>query len=124
MFLSFEHLWESFINVLKFQSEYQNREVAIDRYQLLRKEYIQILQSLEIKKIAILTHANYNIENIESVEYFEFLEFDTIIKEAKEKDKLIAFDFQNILNATTPIQLDSNFLEKSELEIILLDNFG
>jgi len=123
-FLTFEHLWSSFIDVLKFQSQYENRETAISRYQSLRTEYIKILKRLESDRILILTHAYYNIENIESVEHFEELEFDNLIKEAKEKDNLIAFDFQEILNATNATQLDRVFLDKPELEIMLLDNFG
>jgi len=123
-FLTFEHLWGSFIDVLKFQSENESREIAIDRYQALRKEYIKILKRLEIDKIIILTHAYYQIENIESVQHFQKLEFGDIIKEAKEKDNLIAFDFQEILNATNATQLDRAFLDMPELEIMLLDNFG
>lgn len=127
MFLTFEHLWSSFIDILKFQSEYENRETAVVRYQTLRKEYTTILKNLGINKILILTHALYNIENIENIEdieYIEKLSFDDIVKEAKEKDNLIAFDFQEILNATNTTQLDRAFVDKPKLEIMLLDNFG
>lgn len=121
--MTFEYLWGSFIDVLKFQSEFENRKTAIERYQVLRTEYIKILKKLGINKILIITHAYYKIENIGNADFKRLLEFDEIIKEANEKDKLSVFDFPEILNTVNDVELNKDFKDQSDLEIMLLDYF-
>lgn len=121
MFLTFEHLWSSFIETLKFQSAYEDRQQAISRYQALRREYTSILHEFEISQIFITTHAYYEIENVTDFETYNNLTFEKIIEVAQEKDKLAIFDFQHILETTSKIQLDKRFIDKSDLGILLLD---
>lgn len=120
MFLTFEHLWVSFIDELKFQG-YEKREQLISRYQALRKEYTDILHKFGISQIFITTQAYYEIENITNFEMFNKLTFEKITEIAKERDNLTIFDFQHILDAKDISQLDKNFIDKSDLEILLLD---
>lgn len=120
MFLTFEHLWCSFINVLKFKG-YEDREQLLRRYQVLRKEYTDILCKFGISQLYITTHAYYEIENVTDSETFNKLTFDKIIEIAQEKDNLTIFDFKHILDATDVTQLDKSFIDKSYLEILLLD---
>ena len=120
-FLTFEHLWSSFIDILKFKSVYEDRKQAISRYQTLRNEYIDILHKFDISQIFITTHAYYEIENITDYETYHKLTFSDIIEVAHKKDKLSIFDFQHILNTKDNMQLEKIFIDKSDLEIILLD---
>lgn len=121
MFLTFEHLWYSFIETLKFQSPRQDRQQAISRYQILRKEYSYILHKFGISQIFITTDAYYEIENVTDFETFNKLTFANIIEIAQEKDKLTIFNFQNILDTTDKIQMDKKFIDKSDLQILLVD---
>lgn len=120
-FLTFEHLWRSFIDTLKFQSPYTDRRQAINRYQILRNEYLNILQKIGVKQLFIATHAYYEIEDVTDTETFHRLTFENIIQVAKEKDKLTIFDFQNILDTDDSALLDKEFINKSDLEILLVD---
>lgn len=122
-FLTFEHLWGSFIDILKFKSAYEYRPQAINRYQVLRSEYSSILQKIGINQIFIATHAYYEIENVTDTETYHNLTFEEIIQVAKEKDKFTIFNFQDILNANDSNKLDKTFLDKSELDILLVDTF-
>ena len=120
-FLTFEHLWSSFIYILKFQSAYAERQQAINRYQILRNEYSNILQKIEISQIFITTHAYYQIEDVTSTETFHKLTFENIIQVANEKDNLTIFDFKNILDTNDSKKLDQTFTNTSDLEIMFLD---
>ena len=119
--MTFEHLWGSFIDTLKFQASYTDRRQTISRYQILRNEYINIFQKVGIKQFFITTHAYYEIEDITDVETFHRLTFENIIQVAKEKDKLTIFDFKDILDADDSTQLDKKLIHKSDLEILLID---
>jgi hypothetical protein len=121
MFLTFEHLWRTFIETLKFQAAYQDRQEAIGRYQILRREYSNILLKIDISKIFITTHAYYEIESITYEKLFPELTFKDIIEVAKEKDKFNIFDFQQILDTDSELQLDKSFIETPDLNILLLD---
>lgn len=78
-FLTFEHLWRSFIDTLKFQSAYTDRQQAINRYQILRNEYSNILHKIDINQIFITTHAYYEVEDVTDTETFHRLTFENII---------------------------------------------
>lgn len=124
MFLTFEHLWSSLIDTLKFEAYYQNKQQAIERYHCLRREYISFLKKLDIDRIFIITHAYYHIENIfDTVEYPK-LSFDDILCFAKEKDKLTSFCFEEIMKADNISALSKDFLDKPDLEIGLVDNLN
>jgi hypothetical protein len=119
-FLTFEHLWRSFIDELKFIPNW-DRQIAIDRYERLRNEYKPIFKKIGIEKLFITTDAYYHIENITDCEDYRKITFDDIINEAKRTDKLIAFDFGKILGATHQHQLSSEFANQLELSIALID---
>ena len=119
--MTFEHLWSSFIDILKFQSAYAERQQAINRYQILRNEYSNILQKIEISQIFITTHAYYQIEDVTSTETFHKLTFENIIQVANEKDNLTIFDFKNILDTNDSKKLDQTFTNTSDLEIMFLN---
>ena len=88
MFLTFEHLWGSFINVLKFEFLYEERQQSIEKYEKLRTEYINIFKKMGIDSIFIVTHAYYKIENLLYEDEYPILTFSDIPKIAKEEDNL------------------------------------
>lgn len=124
MFLTFEHLWKSFIDELKFEVTYNSdysREHYISRYKTLQQEYTNILRSLDIEQILITTHAYYSVEDITDSQKYPKIIFEDILKVAIEKDKALIFDFKKLLNVSKRNQLNNTFLTKDELKIMLLD---
>jgi hypothetical protein len=89
MFLTFEHMWGGFIEALKFQSLYENRQQSIERYEKLRNEYISFFKEIGIDAIFIVTHAYYKIEDLADEKIYPILTFSDIPKIAKEKDSQI-----------------------------------
>jgi len=124
MFLTFEHLWESFINALKFESLYEKREQSIERYENLRNEYIRYFKKMGIDSIFIVTHAYYHIENLADDDIYPVLTFSDIPKIAKERDNLTSFDFEEILHAAKVSDLCKVFFASSSLNIALIDNLN
>jgi hypothetical protein len=124
VFLTFEHLWKSFIDVLRFEIHSQeiSRQQYIERYQTLRREYSRVLKMLEIDSLLIFTHANYNIEYLVEPESYPVMEFQILIDEAKRIDGFNIFDFEEIMFAENKNQLPGNFVSLDELKIALVDN--
>ena len=122
-FLTFEHLWSSFMETLKFKLDAKNRPTEVNRYQVLRNQYTTILHKLEINKIIISTHANYKFEDVINYNTFPKLTFDTILQIAIEQDNLTIFNFEEMLSTTTIEHLNQTFLEIPDLKILLLDTF-
>jgi len=123
MFLTFEPMWGGFINTLKFENLYEDRQQAIERYEKLRSEYIFFLKKMGISSIFILTHAYYQIEDLDDEKIYPFLTFSDIPQIAKEKDNLASFDLEILLRTEKVTDLCKDFLAKSELKIALIDNF-
>lgn len=123
-FLTFEHLWSSFIRVLRFEINWPDvpRKQIIERYNILRKEYSLILNKLGINSIFILTVANYNIEDISNPVSFFHPEFEDIISNAKTVDGLNTFYLEELLLAKRREQLPEEFLNLNELKIAFVDN--
>jgi hypothetical protein len=121
-FLTFEHLWVSLINTLKFKTVYESRDDAIARYEILRKEYCAIFKKIDIAQIFIVTHAHYNIEDLTATEVCPKLTYEKIIEVAQTKDNFTIFDFKHILDTKEVQQLDDEFINTPDLEIMLLDN--
>lgn len=121
MFLTFEHMWGYFIDTLKFQDA-SNRTFSFDRYQRLRKEYSKILRLLGMEAMFISTHAYYHIENLSDIEEYPNLKFSDIPTIAQQKDGLITFQLEEILNARNKNELCREFLNTSDLSIAFIDN--
>jgi hypothetical protein len=124
MFLTFEHLWESFIVSLKFESIYEDRQESIERYERLRNEYRSLLQKIGIGSIFIVTHAYYHIENLEDEKTYPILTFSDIRKIAKEMDNLTSFDLEKILRTDKVSEICKDFLVTPSLNIAFIDNFN
>ncbi len=124
MFLTFEHLWAGFIETLKFRSIYENRQQAIKRYETLRNEYKNVFGKLNIRTICIITHAYYETENIGDIEKYHTISLPDILQVAKEKDNLHVFDLVQIFNTNKVEDLDKEFVEKPELQILLIDHLN
>jgi hypothetical protein len=124
VFLTFEHLWKTFIEVLRFKihEKQATRQLSIDRYNTLRSEYSRILKSLKIESILIITHANYKIVELVEPEKYNVPEFQNILEEAVKMDDFTIFDFEEILFAENRNQLPVNFLILDELKIAFRDN--
>lgn len=120
-FLTFEHSWGTFIQNLKFESDYELRHEFINRYKILRNEYKSVLHKIGIKNICITTHNYYKIENITDFDTYNKLNFDEILEIAKNEDHLKVFDFLPILNTKNKNDLDNNFWKESDLKIVLVD---
>jgi hypothetical protein len=124
VFLTFEHLWKAFIDVLRFETRFQEipRHQIVERYQTLRREYSRVLKMLEIDSLLLVTHAYYNIESLTDPESYNSMEFQNITDEAKRIDGFNTFDFEEILLAESKNQLPENFVILDELKIALIDN--
>lgn len=122
-FLTFDHLWSSFINTLKFSNPWiEDRKQEIAKYEKLRSEYINICKKLGMDSMAIFTDVYYHIENLADEE--AILTFSDILTVAKEKDNLTCFDFEEILSAGSVTGLSEDFLMKDEWKILLIDNLN
>jgi hypothetical protein len=121
MFLTFEHMWGGFINTLKFEFLYENRQQAIERYEKLRSEYICMFKKIGIDSIFILTHAYYKIEDLDDDNMYPVLTFSDIPKIAKENDNLTSFNLEKILRTEKVTDLCKDFLATSELNIAFID---
>ena len=124
MFLTFEHLWGSFIEVLKFENLYEERQQSIEKYEKLRTEYISFFKKMGIDAIFIVTHAYYKIENLTYEDEYPILTFSDIPKIAKEVDNLTSFDFEKILRTEKKSDLCEIFLVHPSLNIALIDNLN
>jgi len=124
MFLTFEHLWESFIDSLKFESIYDERQESIERYERLRNEYRNLLKKIGIGSIFIVTHAYYHIENLEDEKMYPTLTFSDIPRIAKEMDNLTSFDLEKILRTDKVSEMCKDFLAESSLNIAFIDNLN
>jgi len=124
MFLTFEHLWESFIDSLKFESIYDERQESIERYERLRNEYRNLLKKIGIGSIFIVTHAYYHIENLEDEKMYPTLTFSDILRIAKEMDNLTSFDLEKILRTDKVSEMCKDFLAESSLNIAFIDNLN
>ena len=124
MFLTFEHLWRSLIDVLKFENLYEERQRTIEKYEKLRTEYISIFKKLDIKSIFIVTDAHYKVEDIVYERDYPFLTFSDIPKIAKKLDNLTSFDLEKILRTDKVSDLCKDFLDCPDLNIALIDNLN
>ena len=123
MFLTFEHLWITFIETLKFIATYQDRNEAVNRYNTLRAEYINILNNLNMNSVFIVTYARYIItDTLGCMEYYPSITFCDIPRIAKEKDNLTTFELESILYAKSIKELGADFVSKPDLEIAFIDN--
>lgn len=118
-FLTFEHLWSSFIDELRFC--YDRRQESIKKYETLRIEYASILNKIGIGNILIATHAYYHLEGITSLQTLSALKFSDIIKVATEEDNLSIFDLRQVLITNKKECLDSLFLKTPNLNIAFID---
>ena len=123
-FLTFEHLWSSFIDTLKFDGHfyyYEDRQQSIERYKNLRNEYIRIFNTIGIDSIFIVPDALYKIENIVDEETYPILTFSDIPKIAKETDNLISFDLEEILQIDKYSEMPKDFRDEPSLNIAFID---
>lgn len=120
-FLTFEHLWGTFIENLKFAFGNQEREESIKRYKCLQSEYKNLLNKIGIEQICIVTHNYYEIECVTDYESYNKLNFGNILQIAKSEDNLKIFDFQQILETKYENDLDKEFKEESNFKIALID---
>lgn len=120
-FLTFEHLWGKFVDILKFKINVRDREKEVSHYQLLRIEYSKILKCIGVEKICILTHAYYKIENIFFGDKLRKLVFSDILNKGIQKDKLNPFNLEKIIRAKDVNELNKDFVNTSKLEIMFID---
>ena len=125
-FLTFEHLWDSFIGRLKFDIlyDYGDREESIERYKKLRNEYIRIFNTIGIDSIFIVTDALYKIEDIVDEETYPILTFSDIPRIAKEIDNLTSFDLEEILQINKVSEMSKDFMAEPSLNIAFIDNLN
>lgn len=122
-FLTFEHHWESYIDVLKFKTE--NRAERILQHEQLRNEYRAILKKLNIEAIFIFTYQRTLIEYVYDEEDYPFIEFEDLPRLAKELDHLDSFELEPILAAKTTTDLNKEFYNAIEDRCIaLIDNLN
>ena len=114
-FLTFEHLWNSFIETLKFESFYEDRRQSIEKYETLRSEYIRIFTKISIDSIFIVTDAYYKIEDLVNEGTYPTLTFSDIPKMAKELDNLTSFDLEKIFRADKVSEICTDFLTEPSL---------
>ena len=123
-FLTFEHLWDSFIETLKFESLYEDRHQCIEKYENLRNEYIRIFTKISIDSIFIVTDAYYKIEDLVKKKTYPTLTFSGIPKIAKEMDNLNSFDLEKIFRADKVSEICKDFLAEPSLNIAFIDNLN
>lgn len=122
LFMLFDYNWGGFIQTLQ-ERFFDNRcEEYVNKYRSMRPEYISILRKLDIDQICIMTDAHSKTESVCNIEMYNTIEFSDILKVAKEEDKLTAFDFHKILKLNMEDDLYREFYNKSEKEIMLIDN--
>jgi len=122
-YLTFEHLWKSFISTLRFDNHWlaEARKHSIVRYNNLRTEYLRLLKKLNINSILILTDAYYDVEEISDPERYLKPEFKDIIQEAETIDKLSLFELDKILLTKKKEELPKEFLLLDELRIAFFE---
>ena len=121
-FLTFEHLWESFLETLKFNLDHKNRPQSIKNYDLLRREYKSILNKLKIPSIFIIPDGPYKIFEIENIESYPNPEFSDFPKIALSLDNLKTFNLESILHSKSKEELPSGFISHEVLNIAFIDN--
>lgn len=122
-FLTFEHHWDTYIDVLKFKTEHRTERIL--EHKQLRNEYRAILKKLHIDAVFIFTYQRTLIEYVYDEEDYPFIEFDDLPRLAKELDGLDSFELEPILAAKTASDLDKNFYNAIEDRCIaLIDNLN
>ena len=124
MFLTFEHLWNGFIETLKFECLHNDRQQSIKKYENLRNEYIRIFNKISINSIFIVTDAHYKMEDLVNEETYPTLTFSDIPKIAKEMDNLTSFDLEKILQTEKVSEICKDFLAEPSLNIAFIDNLN
>lgn len=120
-YLTFDHLWSKFIDILKFEYSETERGYAFKRYHTLRNEYVPILTKLGVAGLLIVSHAYYSLEYLMDDENYTGLQFSAILEVARNEDKLYIVDFLELLKTETRDDLSFDFLNKTDLEIALVD---
>jgi hypothetical protein len=122
-FLTFEHIWETFIEILRWQRS-PNTDVRVEvirEYNQLRNEYWKILKKIRIDQIFIITHAYYKFESITDMEDFPELNFERMIEAAKMLDNFSIFNLNEILKMKRPDQVSAEFMTEEILKIAFID---
>jgi len=121
-FLTFEHIWQSFVETLKFNRDPKYRIQSIQNYDELRREYRTILTKLQIPSLFMIPDAHYKVNEIENIESYSNPEFSDIPKIAFSLDNIETFHFEPILFAKSKKELPTGFINREVLNIAFIDN--
>lgn len=122
LFLTFEHNWKSFVEILKFNLYPEDRPESIKNYDILRGEYKTILNKLGIPSFFIIPDAHYKMYEIQNIESYTNLEFSDIKEIALRLDKLKSFNLEKILYSNSRNELPPGFINHEVLKIAFIDN--